>query len=435
MPKLSIIIPIYNAEKALNRCIDSVLKQNYKDFELILMDDGSKDTSPQICDEYAAQDDRVIVVHKPNSGVSDTRNQAIQLAKGEYLQFIDADDWITNEASGLLVRTMEETGCDMVIADFYRVIGERVSQKGSIEKDGLLTREEFAEEMLKKPADFYYGVLWNKLFKKATILENEIKMDPAISWCEDFIFNMSYIRQCRNIYVLKMPIYYYVKTKGSLVSQSFSVKSSIEMKRMVFKYYDSFYRDIFGEEEYVKRRLQVYQFLVAICGDSEMLPPIFPSNYKLGDERTKVSDEIRNGEGFFFDIYREQKLQERLFDIVAFRNELSVEEVKLLYYLSQSNGYCDYEDTCKMLGIGRTSLTFAIRRLQFNGYIVADVDVDREQSGKTYLLSADAGAILSEILFVLNDFEQMQYEGFTEEEIRLYEQLNARRNQNIRNAL
>ena len=165
-PKVSIIIPIYNAQMHLNRCIDSVLKQDFEDFELLLMDDGSKDSSPEICDEYKKKDGRVIVVHKDNSGVSDTRNIAISLARGEYLQFLDSDDWITPDATGLLVRMAEEHQCEMVIADFYRVIGERLSAKGRIREDGVLSREEFAMEMMENPADFYYGVLWNKIYRR-----------------------------------------------------------------------------------------------------------------------------------------------------------------------------------------------------------------------------------------------------------------------------
>ena len=119
-PKVSIIIPIYNAEAHLHRCIDSVLKQDFADFELILMDDGSKDSSGRICDEYEALDERVRVIHKENTGVSDTRNLAISMAKGEYLQFLDSDDWITPDATGLMVRAAMEHQCDMVISDFYR---------------------------------------------------------------------------------------------------------------------------------------------------------------------------------------------------------------------------------------------------------------------------------------------------------------------------
>ncbi len=435
IPEVSIIVPVYNAEAGLSRCIESVLKQNYRKFELILMDDGSTDGSPLICDVFAKADDRVIAVHKENSGVSDTRNQAVRLAKGKYLQFVDADDWISAEATGLLVNTMEETGCQMVIADFYRVIGERVSQKGAITRDGLLTRQEFAEEMLQRPADFYYGVVWNKLFRRNLVTENGIIMDPSISWCEDFIFNMEYLRYCSSIYVLKMPVYYYVKTKGSLVSQNFSVRSSIEMKQMVFQYYNAFYKEVLGEEEYEKRRFQVYRFLIDVSGDGQLLPTVFPGNYKLGKERSTISEEALSEEGFFFDLYREAKLQERLFEIVAMRNDLSIEEVKLLYYLSQSHGICIPEDACTILSITKTTLNFSLRRLQANGLIEADRDRDREPQKKYYLLTNEADTILSEILFVLNDFEEMQYEGFTQEEIRTFEKLNARRNKNIRSVL
>ena len=137
-PKVSIIVPVYNAQEYLKRCVDSILSQDYRDFELLLMDDGSKDASGEICDAYAQQDGRVRVIHKENSGVSDTRNQALELARGTFLQFLDSDDWIVPEATRLLVRSMEEYNCDMVISDFYRVSGERLAQKGDIEEDKVM---------------------------------------------------------------------------------------------------------------------------------------------------------------------------------------------------------------------------------------------------------------------------------------------------------
>ena len=92
MPSVSIIVPVYNAEKTIERCVSSILNQTYKDFELLLLDDGSTDDSGRICDEYAKRDTRVRVCHKANSGVSDTRNQGIDMAEGEYLQFVDSED-------------------------------------------------------------------------------------------------------------------------------------------------------------------------------------------------------------------------------------------------------------------------------------------------------------------------------------------------------
>lgn len=103
----------------------------------------------------------------------------------------------------------------MVISNFYRVVGERVSPKGDIDEDGPLTREEFAAHMMENPADFYYGVLWNKLYRRDIIQEHHLQMDPDISWCEDFLFNLEYIRHAQRFFALQVPIYYYVKTKGS----------------------------------------------------------------------------------------------------------------------------------------------------------------------------------------------------------------------------
>ena len=97
-PTISIIVPVYNSEKYLDACIDSILSQSFRDFELILVDDGSKDSSAQICDEYASQDTRVRVIHKANGGVSAARNDGLDIAKGEYITFIDSDDWVERES-------------------------------------------------------------------------------------------------------------------------------------------------------------------------------------------------------------------------------------------------------------------------------------------------------------------------------------------------
>ena len=154
MATVSIIIPVYNAEHTLERCVDSVLGQEFTDFELLLVDDGSSDGSPALCDRYAAQDSRVRVIHKENGGVSAARNAAMDLAEGEFLQFLDSDDWITPDATKLLLRSAREHQCDLVIADFYRVVGDRVSHKGGIEEDRVLSQEEFAGHMMENPADF-----------------------------------------------------------------------------------------------------------------------------------------------------------------------------------------------------------------------------------------------------------------------------------------
>ena len=129
MSKVSIIIPVYNGEKSITRCLDSVLAQDHKDIEVIVIDDGSKDGSFKVISEYAKKDKRIIPVHKENSGVSATRNVGLSMATGDYIQFIDVDDWLPFDSTKLLVRSMEEEDADMVIADFYRVIDDKISKK------------------------------------------------------------------------------------------------------------------------------------------------------------------------------------------------------------------------------------------------------------------------------------------------------------------
>lgn len=153
----------------------------------------------------------------------------------------------------------------MVISDFYRVVGERLSPKGDIEEEGVLTREEFAAHMMENPADFYYGVLWNKLYRRDIVEEHKLRMDTDISWCEDFMFNLEYIRYAKVFYALHAPIYYYVKRKGSLASQGINISKTVKMKLNVFEYYNNFYKHVLEEEDYEKNRLQVYRFY-RCCG-------------------------------------------------------------------------------------------------------------------------------------------------------------------------
>ncbi|MFU0826973.1 MAG: Glyco-trans-2-like domain-containing protein [Lachnoclostridium sp.] len=452
VPLVSIIVPIYNSEKTLSRCIDSILNQTYKEFELILLNDGSTDSSGQICDMYAGKDRRIRVIHKENTGVSDTRNQGIAAAKGEYLQFVDSDDWITPDATELFVGAATEHQCDMVIADFYRVIGERVSHKGAIEQEGIMDRVSYATYMMQKPADFYYGVLWNKFYKRSIVEKYQLKMDDSISWCEDFIFNLEYIRNIQAVYVMKIPVYYYVKTKGSLVSQGKSVKKTIQMKRTVFAYYNNFYKDVFGEEEYEKKRGQIYRFLIDAASDGKVALPIKPGNYWLGSERTYISESIKAGEGFLFDIYREQKLLEKLLEEAAIKNEISIVDVKLLYFLSLSYKNCTFKEIAAILNITRKELNTAIQKLLAKDLIEAkekpekkakknikskenQKEKKRKLDSWDYVVTPSAGVVLSKIKCILNEFEQIQYEGFSEDEMAMYKKLNEKRNQNIRKAL
>lgn len=428
-PTVSIIVPVYNAEKFLSRCVDSILNQEYSDFELLLINDGSKDNSGQICDAYAAQDTRVRVIHKENSGVSDTRNLGLDNARGIYLQFLDSDDWITPNATKLLVEASQQYDCDLVIADFYRVVGERVSHKGDIEENDLMTKEEFAAHMIENPADFYYGVLWNKLFRRDIVEQYHLRMDSTISWCEDFMFNLEYILHADTFYALQVPIYYYVKTKGSLVSQGMSLTNTIKMKLMVFEYYNNFYKHVLEEEDYEKNRLQVYRFLVDGAKDGMIPPSIFPASKKLGQERLKVSEEALSGEGILIDAYRNRKLLDYYLEPISIKNGLTLDETRLLLYLNQPHPMQNRQELADFMGITPRSLSLLLQRLINKKLIKIENKRSTKQFFVTFLPVCDC--ILQELTEIQNQFYRAYFQNFTNEELTLYAHLNEKIKENV----
>ncbi len=436
-PTVSIIVPVYNAQDSLKRCVESILNQEYKALEVILVNDGSSDNSGKMCDGFAQKDDRVRVLHKANSGVSDSRNQAMAMARGEFIQFADSDDWITPDATRLMVRAARESGCDMVISDFYRVVGERVSRKGDIEKGGAMTVEEFASHMLEKPADFYYGVLWNKLYRRDLIEKYRLCMDPRISWCEDFMFNLEYIRHAGTIYVLCTPLYYYVRTKGSLVSQSFSLPRSIRMKRMVFEYYNNFYKHVLDETDYEKNRLQVYRFLIDAAGDGMVPPAIFPGSKKLGEERVSVSLPALCGTGQVKEIYRKRKLLEYYLRPAALRNNLSFEEAWVMLCIADFPVPCRKRELGDVCGLTGKRLSSCLSRLVGKGLIKVEEKRIEDVKGKFLFIEMTnkAGSVIDDFLIAEKDCEQAFFTGFSPEEQEMYETLAARGQANIREIL
>ncbi|WP_297872649.1 glycosyltransferase [uncultured Oscillibacter sp.] len=434
-PSVSIIVPVYNAEACLRRCVESVLNQEYADFELLLADDGSRDGSGRICDEYAAADSRVRVFHKENSGVSDSRNLCLDQARGRYLQFLDADDWITANATKLLVQAMEEHLCDLVISDFYRVVGERVSPKGDIDEAQVLSREEYASHMMENPANYYYGVLWNKLYRREIVERHHLRMDPAISWCEDFMFNLEYIRRAETFFALQVPVYYYVKTKGSLCTQGISISKTIQMKLTVFEYYNQFYKTVLDEEEYEKQRLKIYRFLIDAAEDGTV-PPV---SKRLGNERVRVSPDALEGQGFLFDTFRERKLLDYYLEPAAQKNDLSLPEARLLLYLRQS-GPAARKDLADFAGLPRGGLSMLLNRLEGKGLIsVTELRGAKGKRGRESRLEItfppSASAVLEDVANIWEDFTSARFSGFSPEERELYERFAGRVQENIRGIL
>lgn len=403
-PALSIIVPVYNAAGNLPRCIESALAQELRDFELILVDDGSTDESPAICDAYADRDPRVRVIHQRNAGVSAARNRALDEARGTCVQFMDADDWMAPNAAKLMMRALTAHDCDMVIADYYRVVGTRTSRKGDIDLDRPITPAEYADCMIENPADYYYGALWNKLFRRDLIERHRLRMDPALSWCEDFIFNMEYVAHAARIYPLHVPVYYYVKTEGSLVDQSMTIASIVRMKLGVIEYYDDFFRRVYDEAEYTRRHGEIRRFLIEYPHDGGAFPAA-PSTKKLGHERMRAyvtpGTERNPRAGAYF----AGKVLDRALEAVADRFDLELRDVQVIAYVHHAGGAAGFAETADFTGLSSVALGSALSKLAGRQLLRANASgsvflkrlaADRERQGTFAAALAALGERLDE---------------------------------------
>lgn len=264
-PLVSIIIPVYNAAPFLASCIQSVRQQRYENVEILLVNDGSKDVSLPICKMYADIDRRIVLVDKQNRGVSATRNLAIDLAKGKYLQFVDSDDWLDENATRLLVERMEETESDLVISHYCRVDGEKYTLHGFLNERGVMNKNQFAHYLMEEPASFYYGVMWNKLYRADIIHEHGIRCSEEMNWSEDLLFNLEYIRYAERFCALRTPIYYYRKNNQSITSSARNLlPRALQTKKSLFLYYRDLYTSLGLYERYWP---QIYKYLISTAKD------------------------------------------------------------------------------------------------------------------------------------------------------------------------
>ncbi len=214
MSKISIIIPVYNVEKYLNRCLDSIINQTFKDLEIICIDDGSTDTSSKILEEYASKDTRIKVIHQKNSGLSAVRNKGIALASGEYISFIDSDDWIDLNFYERLYSSAKKYDADIAAAGIIRLNQHRQKfyLKFSEEKTYTNTDEKF--KICDIP-DVNY--VWNKIYKLEKIKNCKLNFIEGIVY-EDLIYTPQVIYYLDKLVTVPNTYYYYWRTPNSIVA-------------------------------------------------------------------------------------------------------------------------------------------------------------------------------------------------------------------------
>ncbi len=421
MEKVSLIVPVYNGEKSIERCAGSILNQDYPELELILVDDGSRDRSWEIIQAIAAADHRVKAIHQENGGVSSARNRALAEASGAYVQFADVDDWLPMDATKMLVREMEAQSAELVVGDFYRVVDGNVSEKGSIEMGGALTLQQYANAMMLSPADLYYGVLWNKLYRRDIIEQYSIRMDENISYSEDMIFNLEYLLHVKSVAILKAPVYYYQYTKGSLVDQSLNLSSTIKMKKSVIGYYNEFFRKTFDTPSYQERLPVIYGYLLAVSHDSLALP-FTPGTRKLnaGIDLSALSGEC--GAAFpMRSAILEARLLGRYLETLARKHGMDEARIKLLYFMEKMKEPCSVESLCLLTGMGKPAVIVAMARLLADGLVRCESPLGGKERFSFY-----APELTKELQQLDQDVDTVCFAGFTDEEIRQYHKLEER---------
>lgn len=196
-PKISVIVPVYNAEKYLRRCVDSILAQSFTDFELLLVDDGSKDGSGAICDEYADRDNRVRVFHKENGGVSSARNLGLDNARGEWVAFCDADDYIEFQFLDEFHNLM--TMGDLLCQGFHAIDWHHQAEEDIFEQDAVCKNKALVDYILHTYQTSQLGYVWSKAFKNVIIKRYHIRFDEQISLREDLVFVLDYCQYIQSI--------------------------------------------------------------------------------------------------------------------------------------------------------------------------------------------------------------------------------------------
>ncbi len=285
-PLVSIILPVYNAQSHLARCVGSICAQTYRNIEIIILNDGSKDQSLPVCEEFRQKDPRILLVDKANSGVSDTRNLGLKLASGKYVEFVDSDDYLDPDFTERLVAAAEENEADFVIAPYKMVIPagaskpEQVLDKIQDELGvmsvarppevreygflpaGVYDKDTFALRLMDKPASYFYSVLWNKLYRRDLFAAHDIRFTSEMRWAEDLVFNLRYIQYAERFVAIDKPGYYYVQNPQSICHTQINAATIVQNKLQVFRYYKDLYTRLGIYEEV---RPQLYKFLVDIA--------------------------------------------------------------------------------------------------------------------------------------------------------------------------
>lgn len=240
MPLLSIIVPVYNVERYLATCLNSIVSQSFEDYELLLIDDGSNDSSGKICDDYALENSRIKVFHKKNEGVSVARNLGIEKSAGEWIYFVDSDDELMPES---LTQLTSRIGDDVdIVEGRYLPVGieKPLGLPQFQNAEEIYTKEEYAYRIYRYELKQYHGYLWNKIFRAQVIKDNGLRFHSDIFFKEDGLFIMEYVCRMAHcvLYFHQLLYLYYKRDTGMMKSylREVSVKSLSHLQAVNMMY-------------------------------------------------------------------------------------------------------------------------------------------------------------------------------------------------------
>ena len=313
--KVSILSPCYNVEKYISQCLDSIIQQTYKNLQIILVDDGSTDNTLAILNQYASLDSRIEVHHQENKGVATARNELLSKVKGDYVLFVDSDDWIELDMVEFLIAKVTEENAEMAVCG--NVVNNGIPKKNY--KEETWGKEKVIEEFLRHTN--FNGSLWNKLFN-VKLLKNNPTFNPEISYGEDALFTWQIIQDVEKIIVTDKQLYHYRMNEGSLshakwspnkmgtghlvweqlereaqkkypqfgeiVSTSFVIS---DMWQLYFAALSNYPKDEYIDmyQKHVKNNLDLIRKTDTITKNKKVFAEVISRNYKLGSLLVKLS--------------------------------------------------------------------------------------------------------------------------------------------------
>ena len=310
---VTVIIPMYNSEKYLRECLDSVIGQTYRNIEIIIINDGSTDNSLEISNSYREKDNRIQVYSNKNHGVSYTRNFGIEKAGGEYIAFIDSDDIIASDYIETMIYTMLKTGADCCMAGMQSFFKEYsgVLKTGQYDVK-ILSNLEMKRCIYELTGG---GFITNKLYRKRIILENKLKLIENIHVCEDLLFNWKYFDFCEKVVYIEQPRYFYRIYASSSYNNIFNAKwyTVIDAYKLILQ-------DDSLKTDAIIRRNVIYSYIMILIEAEYRLKKSNSNNLVL---EMKIKEEREKYNSYISSFSVKQKIKSRIFsafpDLVMFR--------------------------------------------------------------------------------------------------------------------